>query len=87
MDDYEIAMSDAPCPFCGHLPLHTRDCGHCDDGFISLYDDDPLWYDEDDVEKCDECRGTGVEIWCPNCGRDPREDKEWARDEDEMVAA
>lgn len=34
--------------------------------------DDPLWYSEGETEPCPECRGTGIEKWCPACGKDPR---------------
>lgn len=68
MDYYDD--SDDSCPRCGHTPTRYRDCSvlDCEDGFISLYDDDPLWYDEDETEMCRECYGTGVERWCPACG-------------------
>lgn len=69
MDDYQEDY-DEKCPSCGHTPIRWRDCTniHCDDGFIDLYEDDPLWYDEGDLEVCPECNGTGIERWCPNCG-------------------
>jgi len=82
--DCEYEQTGSPCPFCGHSPLHTRNCEHCDDGYVELYDEDPLWYDEDDIEACEHCRATGVLIWCPSCGKDPREDKVWARDGEPM---
>ena len=31
---------------------------------------DPLWYDQDDYERCDECRGAGYFEWCQKCGWD-----------------
>jgi hypothetical protein len=69
--DYEIDYDEA-CPKCGHTPIHWRECTQlgCEDGWISRYEEDPLWYDEDDLEMCDECWGTGIEKWCPACGAD-----------------
>ncbi len=69
-DDY-----DRPCPHCGNPFTRWRRCqwSGCEDGYISLYDEDPLYYDEDDEEMCEDCRGTGIEEWCPKCGKDPRE--------------
>lgn len=64
--------SDDSCPRCGHYPTRYRHCCElgCDDGFIDLYDEDPLWYDPDDFEVCEACNGTGVQRWCPSCGLD-----------------
>lgn len=67
MDD-----SDESCPKCGHSPIRWKYCDviGCDDGYIDLYEEDPLWYDIDDTEMCSECRGTGTQRWCPSCGAD-----------------
>lgn len=75
LDDY-----DDPCPNCGHTPTRSRDCTdiRCDGGYINLYDEDPLWYDEDDYELCDECHGTGIQRWCPKCGEDLNK-KKWRK--------
>ena len=69
-DDFELG--DEVCPKCGHSPTHIRRCAvmSCDDGWIDLYDEDPLWYDVGEEEMCEDCGGTGVEHWCPNCGFD-----------------
>ena len=69
MEDYEIDYETA-CPKCGHDKIHYRSCTNfsCNDGYIDLYDEDPLWYRKGETKKCPECKGTGVEIWCPNCG-------------------
>jgi len=70
-NDYEL--DDVACPKCGHSPTHSRRCTQlgCNDGYIDMHEhDDPLWYDEGEEEKCDECNGTGVEKWCPKCGFD-----------------
>jgi hypothetical protein len=70
MDYYEM---DESCPHCGHDIIHWGDCeAGCDDGFFNLYDEDPLWYDEDDIEGCEDCFETGIQQWCPKCGKDPR---------------
>lgn len=71
LDDFEEDY-DTPCPSCRHVPTRYRDCNAigCEDGYIDLYEDDPLWYDEEDVEVCRECNGTGVQRWCPACGAD-----------------
>ena len=70
MDDYQIDH-DQSCPKCGHSSICWQHCSviGCDDGWIDMYEyDDPLWYDEGDYEMCRECRGTGIEKWCPGCG-------------------
>jgi len=47
------------CPVCGGYAIYYEcwDCGG--DGYRELYDDDPLWYDEDDTETCSTCNGDG----------------------------
>lgn len=72
MEDYEI-NNDVHCPKCKHSPLHYRDCTNifCDDGYIDESEDDPINFMPGECEtKCPECKGTGVEWWCPNCGAD-----------------
>lgn len=62
--------SDLNCPKC-NVGMRARSCESCaGEGFIELYDEDPLWYDEDDTEVCDRCNGHGVETWCGECGWD-----------------
>ena len=52
-------MNNDICAQCGNL-MEWEDCWNCGgEGYIELYDEDPLWYDEDDTERCDECRGNG----------------------------
>ena len=72
MDDEIEDEYDVSCPECGHSPVRSRQCSNlgCEDGWIDRYDEDPLWYDEDDPEMCAECWGSGVERWCPKCGFD-----------------
>lgn len=70
MDDYEIE-TDLSCPKCGHDTLHSRDCTNlsCEDGYIDEYEDDPINFAPGEEERpCRECRGTGIERWCPKCG-------------------
>lgn len=44
------------------------DCWSCGgDGFHELCDDDPMYYDEDDVETCDICDGKGGWTACISC--------------------
>ena len=69
--DYEFDLSVA-CPECGHEPTHWRRCTNagCNDGYIDLFDGDPLWHDLTSTAVCEECNGAGVERWCPSCGCD-----------------
>jgi len=69
MEDYEIDY-ETICPFCGNKWVHFRGCTDCNDGYIDLYNEDPLWFRPGQTEKCHKCSGTGVEIWCPECGSD-----------------
>jgi len=70
MDDFEY--SEIECPACGHSPTHTRYCDNidCDDGFVDLYDEDPINESPGTLERCSECHGTGHHHWCPKCGHD-----------------
>ena len=72
--DDDVMDCDIACPTCGQSPTRSRDCGHlgCEDGYVDLYDEDPIYYQPGETETCSECRGTGVVVWCPNCGNDPR---------------
>lgn len=41
----------------------------CDEGYTppgQLYEEDPRWYDEDDVEPCDQCDAKGGWWECPD---------------------
>jgi hypothetical protein len=66
-DDFEVDY-DTSCPHCGHEKTHHRECRECEDGLVNRFDEDPLWYDVDECEVCDTCKGKGYEHWCPNCG-------------------
>lgn len=73
--DWEYDESE--CPKCGHYPTRWQRCTsiRCEDGYVDLYEEDPLWYDQDDCEVCEECCGFGVVRWCPECGHDLNSDK------------
>ena len=68
--DYEKDFQ-AECPFCEHSPIHYRDCSSlfCNDGYTDEYDDDPINFSPGELEvECADCKGTTVEVWCPECG-------------------
>lgn len=62
---------DCQCARCGST-LTWESCGACGgDGCTApgeLYEQDPLWYDMDDIQVCHECGG---EAWFPNCISSP----------------
>jgi len=69
--DYEHL--EAACPKCGHEPIHRRDCDniHCQEGEVDENDDDPInFLPGESMISCSECKGTGCQIWCPECGAD-----------------
>lgn len=58
-------QQEPTCEICSQ-PMEWEDCWNgCDDGYLSLYDEDPLFYDEDDQEVCDICDGKGGWWVCP----------------------
>lgn len=67
MEEIEEAEQAPLCPSCGYR-MEWQECEEygCEDGRVSLYDDDPLWYDEDDTEPCQICAGAGGWWRCPN---------------------
>jgi hypothetical protein len=83
---------DCQCARCGST-LEWEGCGACDGEGITgpgeLYEQDPLWYDEDDYEPCHQCDGeasypicVSSEEYCqahPMPGREetPRHTPEW----------
>lgn len=81
MSDY-WEYSDSDCPKCGSQ-MASRRCGAigCDDG---VYEDDD-GINGRSLERCDECKGTGWEEWCRECGWDnvfkcflsPKYEAEW----------
>lgn len=59
-------MDDELCKICNG-PMDWEDCGACGgDGFVDVYEDDPLWYDPGDTEPCHQCGGSGGWWYCPN---------------------
>lgn len=70
-DDYEIG--DLPCPACGNNATHSRHCSafDCLDGYIDESHDDPINFAPgEEFSICRECKGHGIERWCPSCGAD-----------------
>jgi len=69
MIDYEI-NNDVECPYCFHSPLHNRGCTNlCDNGFFDAIEIDPINHNRrESIIPCQECKGTGTEWWCPQCG-------------------
>lgn len=68
VDDLEAVGMGPCCPKCGQptdwLPCH--ECGG--EGYRDdLYEEDPLWYDPGDTEKCDYCGGLGGWWRCWDC--------------------
>lgn len=63
---------DFSCPKCGTTTRFMR-CNElgCDDGYIDMHEyDDPMFFDEGEYERCENCKGMGVLHWCGNCGYD-----------------
>jgi hypothetical protein len=79
---------DCQCARCGSS-TDFLDCGNCDDGYVSRFEEDPLWYDENELYPCPDCNGKGGhqhcvsgDDWCethPLPGREkvPRGSIEW----------
>lgn len=60
--EIEAFLPDVVEPFCSICggPMVWESCWNgCDDGYIDLYEEDPLWYDDDDIETCRICGGAG----------------------------
>ena len=55
-----IVIGEFPvCSVCG-IPMEWQDCWNgCEDGFFNMYEEDPFFYDEDDTEVCEICKGQG----------------------------
>lgn len=67
VNDLEAVGMGPECPKCGN-PTDWLPCGYCSgEGYHELYEEDPFWYDEDDIETCDECRGLGGVWRCWDC--------------------
>ncbi|MFN8493159.1 MAG: hypothetical protein U0350_36485 [Caldilineaceae bacterium] len=76
-DPDQITIGEFPvCSVCG-APLEREDCWNgCDDGYFDMYDEDPLLYEEGDVEVCNICRGRGSYWVCPNAQNHPASEAE-----------
>jgi len=68
--DYEV--DERPCTHCQHSPTLHRDCDaiDCDNGLVSLYEEDPVNFSPNEFQICRDCRGFGSMWWCPNCYAD-----------------
>lgn len=59
------------CTTCGELgdgETEWVDCWNgCHDGFHDGYEEDPLWYDDGDMIRCDVCNGKGGWLQCLRC--------------------
>jgi hypothetical protein len=56
--------SEPSCPKCG-ASMFWDECSACGgEGWIEVYDLDPLWYAPDDVERCEQCNGVGGYYVC-----------------------
>lgn len=73
----EVFMDDqiTECPICGS-DMDWTECEVCGgDGELDCYDDDPMWYDEDDTEPCYQCGGSGGWHTCSNYRNHPAKEK------------
>lgn len=58
-DDDDSFDSDPYCSVCGGY-MEWVDCWSCGgEGERDVYEEDPMWYDPGDTEKCTECNGAG----------------------------
>ena len=70
-DEYD----EPGCPICGGS-MFWEDCWQCGgQGYRELYDEDPLWYDEDDTEECDICDGKGGYYICLDAKQHDADDR------------
>lgn len=69
MEEYDLDY-EGECPKGRHSPIHYKDCSNfCEDGYIDESEDDPInFMPGESLHPCSDCRGTGVEVWCPGCG-------------------
>lgn len=59
------------CPICRSSMTWTE-CWNCGGaGWYSRYDEDPLWYSEDDDYECGVCLGNGGWYACPYADEHP----------------
>lgn len=79
IEEYESYVGYQTCPICG-APMEWEDCYMgCDEGIFTYEDylqyEDPLWYDPDDFEVCDACKGRGGYLICPNAKNHPESEE------------
>ena len=68
------------CPRCGCCEMEWVECHECGgEGWVSRYEEDPLWYDEDDLWPCHICEGEGG--WWACLGRCDENGKHEKRNE------
>lgn len=76
LDDADDWREGHPCPRC-KTEMEWAECTalSCEDGWIDGYEDDPLWYEPGEMERCSECDGKGGWWFCPdNCWKDAKDD-------------
>lgn len=66
MEDYEL--SEDSCPKCGKQ-THYRTCNQCEEGSIDVSEDE-FEIEGTSCIRCENCKGKGIEHWCPKCGYD-----------------
>lgn len=61
-----VDTDESSCSLCGAY-MEWEECGSCGgDGYIDVYEDDPMWYDPGDTEMCEQCDGKGGYWQCIN---------------------
>ena len=72
--DYGDGDHSTVCARCGSSDVDRVDCYGCSgDGYLSdedLMEEDPLWYEPGDTERCSECDGQGGWWECFACQRE-----------------
>lgn len=58
MSDFDGEIETTDCDICGN-EMYFEECTNCEDGVISGYEEDPLWYEPDDYIQCSTCGGKG----------------------------
>jgi hypothetical protein len=71
-DDWGLMENWEEYPICPHCeePMDWEDCDLCggegEFDWERLQEEDPLWYQPGDVEKCTQCNGAGGWEFCSN---------------------
>jgi hypothetical protein len=56
---------DDLCPRCKCCTTYTEECYDCGGlGYHEMFEEDPLWYDEDDIQTCSTCQGKCYFTFC-----------------------